>query len=47
MTITDKDEIFPDQIKTITYRGKKDDVENTCTTQSKKEDNITTTCIVK
>ena len=46
-TITDEDEIFPDQIKTITYRGKKDDVENTCTTQSKKEDNITTTCIVK
>ncbi len=46
-TITDKDEVIPDQIKTVTYNGKKDDVEGTCTAMSKKEDNIITTCIVK
>jgi len=46
-TTTDKDEVFPDQVKTTTYNGKKDDVEGFCTGMSKKEDNITTTCVVK
>lgn len=46
-TTTDKDEIFPDQVKVTTLNGKKDEVDAACTSMSEREDNITITCIVK